>query len=123
MSFRDDIKRFVIKVQARPQTVLVGVATRAHRSITGNGSPDPITGAPGQPVDTGFLRNSWQLEVRPGEAEISTNAEYARAIEDGIGPFGPLTLRSKVGGFHSVRLTIAGASAIQADVLRELNRA
>lgn len=120
MSFRDDIRRFVIKVQARPQAVLVGVATRAHQSIKGTGSPDPITGAPGQPVDTDFLRNSWQLEVRPGEAEISTNVAYARAIEDGIGPYGPLTLRSKVGGFHSVKQTIAGASAIQAAVVKEL---
>lgn len=120
MSFIDDLKRFQVKLNLRPRGVLAGVATRMHQSIKGTGQPDPITGAPGQPVDTGFLRNSWILAVRPGEAEISTNAAYAPAIEDGVGPYGPLTLRSSVGGFHSVKLTIAGASAIQAAVVKEL---
>lgn len=120
MSFASDMRRIVLKVKARNRAAYVGFATRVHRAIRGTGSPDPVTGAPGQPVDTGFLRNSWTLSVGPTEALIQTKAAYARAIEDGVGPYGPLTLRSKVGGFHSVKLTVAGASRLQADVIREL---
>jgi hypothetical protein len=67
-----------------------------------------ITGAPGQPVDTSALLNGW-IESRPGPAlwEFSTDLEYAEYIEDGGNDIGPFTLRSEVGGFHSVKLTEA----------------
>lgn len=122
MSFASDLDRFVVRVKALPPAVLAGVTSRMHQSIVGTGAPDPLTGAPGQPVDTDTLRSSWLLAVTPSEGRITTNVAYARAIEDGIGPHGPLTLRSTVGGFHSVKLTVAGASAIQADVVRALTR-
>lgn len=121
MSFASDLAAFRLKVTHAVPAVYVGVATRAHKSIVGDGAPDPVTGAPGQPVDTGYLKNSWTLAIGKVEALIQTNAKYARAIEDGIGPHGPLTLRSRVGGFHSVGLTITGASAIQRQVVAELN--
>jgi hypothetical protein len=72
-----------------------------------------LTGSPGQPVDTGNLRNAW-IRENPSEnvSIVSTNVEYAQSIEDGIGPHGPLTLRSAVGGFHSVALTVAGFDRI-----------
>lgn len=67
-----------------------------------------LTGAPGQPVDTGFLRSSWVASiVAQGVQEISTNVAYAEFIEDGGNDLAAFTLRSEVGGWHSVKLTEA----------------
>lgn len=105
MTFGEDLRLFAEKVATRQRDVFVGATTHVHRSVT-DGSP--TTAAPGQPVDTGNLLSSWQLifpEIWVGE--VSTNVEYAVPIEEGVGPHGPLTLRSAVGGFHSVKLTRA----------------
>ncbi len=117
MGYGADIQRFIHKTRGLSRDVFVSLATKVHASVKVG---SPTTGAPGQPVDTGNLRNSWILGIGPDVAEISTNVEYARAIEDGIGAHGPLQLRSKVGGFHSVKLTIAGANALQAEAVREM---
>lgn len=123
MSFSADLNRFAVKVKAQPPLVLAGVTTRMHQSIVGTGQPDTLTGAPGQPVDTGFLKNSWTLAITPREGRIQTNAAYARTIEDGVTAKGTaITFRSKVGGAHSVKLTIAAADRIQAEVVRGLAR-
>ena len=112
MSFTDDINTFTVKVQTQTREVFANVASHAYESVV-NGSP--VTGAPGQPIDTGALRASWQLTFdSPTDASIITNMVYAPAIEDGVGSHGPLTLRSQVGGFHSVALTIVGLPAIVA---------
>lgn len=105
MSFTSDLTAFAEKVEGRQRQLFVGSVDAVHHSIT-EGSP--ISGAPGQPVDTGFLKSSW-IEEFPEDwvGEISTNVVYAPPIEEGIGPHGPLTLRSAVGGFHSVKLTRA----------------
>jgi hypothetical protein len=97
-------------VGEKTRAVFLGVAAHLQRSIT-HGSD--LTGAPGQPVQTGNLQRSWGTTF-PAEdkAEIVTNVEYAPAIEDGVGPHGPLTLRSPVGGFHSVAKTIDGFDRI-----------
>ena len=121
MSFSDDLNKFTVKVEARTKDVFVQTAAHAHRSIqTGSAT----TGAPGQPVDTGNLKASWQLNfVAPLVAEITTNVEYARSIEDGISyAHGgtPLTLRSAVGGFHSVAQTIAGINNIVEEETRKV---
>lgn len=73
-----------------------------------------ITGAPGQPVDTANLRNSWLFEFGdPLHATISTLIEYAVAVEDGVGPHGPVKYGlSGVGGSHSVSLTLLGMPLI-----------
>lgn len=67
-----------------------------------------LTGAPGQPVDTGNLFGSWQV-TRPSKYEwlLSTNVEYAEYIEHGGNDVAAFTLRSEVGGWHSVKLTEA----------------
>lgn len=104
MSFADDLHRFSLTTEDRLNGVFVGVASEVQRSVV-EGSE--LTGAPGQPVDTGNLRTSWHLDFADeATAEISTNVEYAPAIEDGVGPHGPMTLRSAVGGFHSVAQTV-----------------
>jgi hypothetical protein len=69
-------------------------------------------------VSTGNLKASWQLTFEsPDAALISSNVEYAEIIEDNIRG---ATLRSKVGGFHSVKLTIAGWQRLVEDETRKL---
>ena len=121
MTWAEDLRRFTATVQTRTHDVFVDTATEALRSIV-EGSE--ITGAPGQPVDTGALRASWQLTYdEPTTAVISTNLVYAPIIEDGMREASlnvtgrgqtmqAITLRSEVGGFHSVRLTRAGIQRI-----------
>jgi hypothetical protein len=100
----------IVRVGTMLQDLFVGSATEALRSIQ-EGSE--LTGAPGQPVDTGALKASWQLVFDdPNHATIGTNLVYAEPIEDGVGKYGPLTLRSSVGGFHSVKQTAANFDRI-----------
>lgn len=103
MSLESDVDRIILKLDKVAEHMLPAIGTAVLESIhTGS----PITGAPGQPVDTGALRASWQLTFPTSEiAEITTKIAYAKAIEDGIGRYGPMTVRSEVGGFHSVALT------------------
>ena len=132
-SFADDMNRFKTRLVFKTKAAYVGTASRIHASIKGNssGTPDPVTGAAGQPVGQygpgynegkvgGELKASWVIAIGEREAVISTNKAYAEVIETGIGPYGPITQRSTMGGFHSVQQTIAGASALQADVVRGL---
>lgn len=118
MTFSGDLKGFAARVQANAQAVFVNTASAAHESIVDGSS---VTGAPGQPVDTGNLRGSWQLQFEtPTIARISTNVEYAPYIEDGIvqarsGQVSGHTqqrLVFKNHGPHSVKLTIAGVSKL-----------
>lgn len=109
-SFGDQLREWTATVRAREQAVFVGVVEEVRRSIV-EGSE--ITGAPGQPVDTGTLKASWIVD-RPDAttATIATNVEYAPYIEDGGNSRGPFTLRSAVGGFHSVAQTAANIDRI-----------
>jgi hypothetical protein len=85
-----------------------------------------LTGAPGQPVDLGYLKGSFIPDfVSPLRWRLTTNAAYAPSIEDGVSyAHGgtPLTLRSPVGGFHSVKLTKAGWPRIVAQIASEVRR-
>lgn len=129
MSFGDDLRLFRDKVHQRSRDVFVGSVNAVHGSVV-DGSP--VTAAPGQPVDTGNLKASW-IESFPGEwvGETATNVVYAPAIEEGQQPPytnrfgtvvtpGPMTLRSKVGGFHSVKLTRAGWTPLVESVVKEV---
>lgn len=102
MTFTEDLARFMAKTEAKAKAVFVNSASAVQQSIV-HGSP--ITGSPGQPVDFGTLRDSWSppLFDSPTSATISTNLEYAPSIEDNLRG---ARLRSSVGGFHSVRLTV-----------------
>jgi hypothetical protein len=96
-----------------------GLVDRVFGSIV-EGSP--LTGAPGQPVDTGFLKGSWhQVPETPLTTRIETDAPYAQGIEDGINlkTGGPIQLRAPTGGFHSVKLTAAGWQHLVDDAVRE----
>lgn len=106
-TFGEQTRAFMLKTTLRlTDDVFPDVVMETKRSIV-EGSE--ITGASGQPVDTGNLRASWHDDrVAQLIAEITTNVVYAEPIEEGIGPHGALTLRSEVGGFHSVKQTVAG---------------
>ena len=134
MSFERDLNRFSLKLDNRVKAVFLGTAAKIHESITVGSA---TTGAPGQPVDTGFLRNSWTLVQTPTSAEIATNVAYAPVIEHNVrtayNPSGVKApprvnpngssrrpVKSTVGGHHSVKLTVAAADRLQAETLREL---
>lgn len=116
MSFSADIARFRERAMRRSQAVFHEAVFSAHRSIV-QGSP--LTGAPGQPVQYGALRQSWQIEIlSPTVARIASALRYARSIEDGVSyAHGgrPLTIRSQVGGTHSVQKTVANFDRIVVD--------
>lgn len=117
-TFRDRLNGVTMRIHARNRAVFVGVATEVQRSVVFGSE---ITGAPGQPVDTGALRASWIPEfISPTEWQTTTKLEYAEGIENGVGAHGPLTLRSAVGGFHSVALTRAGFGRIVEHVARDV---
>ncbi len=111
MSFEDDCNEFSEKVEKRQAILFFDVANDLHNSIK---EGDPITGSPGQPVDEGDLKASWQARhLEPFLFKTSTVQSYARQIEDGeredaSGQLKDLTLRSEVGGFHSVKITRVG---------------
>lgn len=102
-------RRALAEVRTLSADVFFGCVFDALASIK-TGSAE--TGAPGQPVDTGNLRNSWQVEFDdpefPTEATIGTPVEYAQAVEDAVGPHGHVLYgKSGVGGSHSAKLTVA----------------
>jgi len=92
-----------------------------------------LTGAPGQPVDTGALRSSWIGEFQGALVyELTTKSQYAPYIEDGgnaRGRFRPpgtgirlrngRNVKSTVGGFHSVKLTTTSWPVIVRHAVRK----
>lgn len=106
-AFQKDLKKFTLKADRITRGTFVNATTEVQRSVV-EGSE--VTGAPGQPVDTGTLKNSFTAQFTGRDTwETTTNLVYAPFIEDGVRPDGvSLSLRSKVGGFHSAKLTRAG---------------
>lgn len=108
--FERQLRRFQSLANRSVRRAAFSGASFVRRSIR-DGSE--LTGAPGQPVRTSRLRNSWQIErLGPGVYLVFTDVPYAEYIEDGgnsTGPFDPSrgAPRSKVGGYHSVKLTKA----------------
>lgn len=65
----------------------------------------PRTGAPGQPIKFGTLYDSMTIRGKSIYSKIEP-FNYGPFIEEGIGAYGKkLTLRSAVGGFHSLKTT------------------
>lgn len=104
MSFESDVDRIVLKLEEKGKLMLPAIAAEVLSSIQ-NGSP--ITGSPGQPVDIGNLKGSWQLSLpAPEIAEITTKTIYAWENEYGVRRDGrPYRLLSPVGGRFSIALT------------------
>ena len=112
-----ELGQFAQEVARRSRDIVTVSHIEARRSLV-EGSE--LTGAPGQPVDTGNLASSF-IDERPGplEARTTTNVEYAEAVEDGVqAPYvnangtvvtpRPMVFKSAVGGAHSLALTRAG---------------
>lgn len=121
MAFDTEVQAWVAKVRQNQRDIFLGCVADVKESIQGG---SPVTAAPGQPVDTGNLINSWQdTYPNPWIGEVTTNVEYAQAIEDGQqAPYTtkkgtqvtprPIRFRSAVGGAHSVALTRAAWAAL-----------
>lgn len=106
MTFSGDIKRHQEKRDRRIRRIFIRTTEEVRRSVV---SGSPLTGSPGQPVQTGALRASWVGRfLTPDRWRITTNLAYAPVIEAGAG----LTLRSTVGGFGSVAMTRTGFANI-----------
>lgn len=113
--FANEVRKFAEKAKARERLLFKRVAEHAFRSIRFGSN---ITGAPGQPVDTTMLLKSWRMRIGPGRnVEISSPLFYAPIIEDNRRG---ATLRSKVGGFHSVKLTRLGWQRMVEYELRDM---
>ena len=98
MSFESDIARHQVRRNARMKAMMIGATQIITQSIT-DGST--VTGAPGQPVDTGALRGSWSPRwLGEYKWRISTKLVYAPIIEAGA-----FAQKSEVGGPHSVDMT------------------
>lgn len=113
-AFEAQIQAFEAKVDDRLRRVFNGCAIELQRSVV-EGSE--ITGAPGQPVDTGYLKSSWIGQFTDSwRWLLTTGASYAKHIEEAVG----LHLRSEVGGFHSISLTRGGWQKIVDAVVRQV---
>ena len=123
MGFADEIREFSREVETDSAALFLAICTAVLASIQFGSA---ITGAPGQPVDTGALRASWILTFPArDQALIATDKAYALGIELGIvlarggqvtgTTKQRLTLRSSVAGFHSVQKTIDGFDALVDD--------
>ncbi|KKL57284.1 hypothetical protein LCGC14_2236920 [marine sediment metagenome] len=111
MSLASDLDRFANKVKGRTRRIVQIAREEVQRSIVEGSS---ITGAPGQPVQFGALKGSWVPRfLGPHLWQTSTPLAYGPVIEDLIGRFGAITIRSVVGGGHSVKLTRAGWQGIE----------
>lgn len=103
MSFEQDMERVIQYVTRNTHALTRNVAAHAFVSIV-DGSP--VTGAPGQPVEYGDLYDSYQFAPLGNERfEVYSDLHYAPIIEDNLRG---ARLRSKVGGFHSIKLTRHG---------------
>lgn len=111
MSAASDINRFKVLARTRTQIVFKGAA---RASLAGIKFGSAITGAPGQPVESQALRDSWtETELSPDAILIAPHGEpvkWAYQNETGIAlPGGGLyKQRSAKGGRWSVAKTITG---------------
>ncbi len=124
MSLASDLDRFANKVEGRTRRIVQIAREEVQRSIVEGSS---ITGAPGQPIGPfpggGTLKGSWVPRfLGPHLWQTSTPLAYGPVIEDLIGRFGAITIRSVVGGGHSVKLTRAGWQRIVDFAQREVVR-
>lgn len=122
MAFRDGVRRFQAKVANLSGDALEQCTVEVKHAIQFGSE---LVGAPGQPVDTGQLRNSWNHEINAERTQgiVSTPVEYAPYVEDGIGRGGPVQYGAKngVGGSHSVKQTVANFDRIVEMVGKRLN--
>ena len=115
--FATQIAQFGQKALAKADAVFVRTGDLALQSVVVG---HPATGAPGQPVVSGELRDSWRIR-REGQAiTVSTPLFYAPWIEDGVRGETPIQDGPSPGGPHSVKLTVAGMPRLVEQAVREV---
>lgn len=107
LNFEQQMRTIARRVVDRYDALFDAVDAHVGRSIMFG---SPVTAAPGQPVKSGALLMSWKRN-NAGRYQVSwsSDSKYAHIIEDNRRG---ATLRSKVGGFHSVKLTRVGFQRI-----------
>lgn len=107
------------KMEKRLKDVHANAAFKMRDSVT---IGSDLTGSPGVIEDTGNLKLTWLAGSDfqgPMLYVMETNAAYAKVIEEGVGPHGPITQRSEKGGFHAVKLTKDNFDRILKEAVRE----
>jgi hypothetical protein len=128
--FQNQLQAFVVKAKRKTVSVFNASTKEVERSVK-DGSP--LTGAPGQPIRTGYLILSWKGRfVGPFTWEYTTPVDYAPAVENKIVPivsdFPPKGYKSPVdlpkrpaaAHYHSVKLTRGGWKFIVDDVSKRV---
>jgi len=107
MSFASDVAAHQARLRERFAALEMAVVDHVEMSIKVGCS---VTGAPGQPVDTGALLSSYQREeVAPHVTEIASTLVYAPVIETNERG---AVFKSAVGGAHSIAMTRVGFPAL-----------
>lgn len=115
ISFGTTIRKFSRKAKFDTVETYMGTTDEIHRSIVFGSE---ITNAPGQPVATANLRDSWIPEhTGPMQWQDTTKVDYAQHVEDNV-----RGVTFKNHGPHSVKLTKAGYKNIVEHVLRQVKR-
>lgn len=119
-AFQASLMRFTRTLELREQAVFDGALELMFESIV-HGSP--LTGAPGQPVRTGQLRDSWEIvHLSPTVAKVVSRLGYAWPVEHNAWGDGEATVFRNHGP-HSVKRTRAGFARIVDFVLRRARQA
>lgn len=109
------LREFQEKIEVLPVAVFERCVGAVYGSVV-DGSK--ITGSPGQPVLTGFLKGDWRItELGPLHAFVYTTSPYALKVEHAA-----QKLVSKVGGHHSVKKTRSGWQRLVTAVTQDLKQ-
>lgn len=100
MSFDSDIDSFIAHMEEEKERIETAAAAEVFRSVVFGSE---ITGAPGQPVHSGELRDSWTMVKGENETVISSDHHAAVPVEEN---WSNVTFHNH--GPHSVALTEAG---------------
>lgn len=102
MSFESDIRAHMSRRDRRLQAIFRESVIELKQSVVVGSK---LTGAPGQPVDTGRLRGSWiDRFLAPWRWLITTALVYAPIVEN----LPETSIRSEVGGARSVAKSRTG---------------
>lgn len=109
MGFAQSLANFAAKTKENLQATREGVDDETFRSIV-EGSE--ITGAPGQPVRTRKLHDSWSQDVSETETVTSSDSPYAPAVEENLN-----NAVYENHGPHSVKQTVVAFPRIVEEVV------
>jgi hypothetical protein len=113
MSWNPPLTKFSKEYNRRIMAIFHRTVQLVYESVV---LGSPVTGAPGQPVDTGALRASWAIRwLSPTQAQISTGIDYAIHVE-----LNERNVTFRVGGAHSLSKTRANFDKLYEQATREV---